>query len=263
MYTMFHRALSLVCLVAMCVCADIYAAQQTATPPSLQSSTGAPGVARGRVFRGVKGLPYSANQDEVTTQTLTDGTKITTQTHTKSYRDSEGRTRREFYASPADTDSLTPVSVMIYDPVADVRYQLSPRSQTARKLERRHATRAPAAQPNVAPAQRRDAQPSSTAQDLGEEIMDGLNVHGWRETTVLPVGLEGNDRPLEVTDETWGSAELSLTVMTIHNDPRSGETVTRLTNIVRGEPPAELFQVPADYTLEELQTVQNPASGPE
>jgi hypothetical protein len=32
----------------------------------------------------------------------------------------------------------------------------------------------------------------------------------------------------------------------------------RLTNLVLDEPPAELFQVPADYTVEELQPVTKP-----
>jgi hypothetical protein len=37
--------------------------------------------------------------------------------------------------------------------------------------------------------------------------------------------------------------------MTRNLDPRSGETVYRLTNIKRGEPPADLLKVPADYKL--------------
>ena len=39
--------------------------------------------------------------------------------------------------------------------------------------------------------------------------------------------------------------------MTRHSDPRSGETTYRLTNIVRAEPAASLFQVPSDYTVKE------------
>jgi hypothetical protein len=37
--------------------------------------------------------------------------------------------------------------------------------------------------------------------------------------------------------------------MTRRSDPRFGETVYRLTEIVRAEPPAELFQVPANFTV--------------
>jgi hypothetical protein len=48
--------------------------------------------------------------------------------------------------------------------------------------------------------------------------------------------------------------------MRITDDPRYGETVMRVTNHVRDEPPAELFQVPPEYTVEELQPVAKPAS---
>ena len=46
----------------------------------------------------------------------------------------------------------------------------------------------------------------------------------------------------------------------MRDDPRYGETVTRLTNLVRDEPPADFFQAPADYTLVELQPVAKPES---
>ena len=39
--------------------------------------------------------------------------------------------------------------------------------------------------------------------------------------------------------------------MTRHSDPRMGETTLRLTNVRLGEPPATLFSVPADFTVEE------------
>jgi len=39
--------------------------------------------------------------------------------------------------------------------------------------------------------------------------------------------------------------------MTKHNDPRTGETTYRLTNIVQTEPARSLFEVPVDYTVKE------------
>jgi len=46
--------------------------------------------------------------------------------------------------------------------------------------------------------------------------------------------------------------------VSISSDPRRGETETRLTNLSLEEPPAELFQVTADYTVRELQPVSKP-----
>jgi len=52
-----------------------------------------------------------------------------------------------------------------------------------------------------------------------------------------------------VVDERWVSSELQTVVMSKHSDPRMGETTYRLTNVSRSEPPATLFQVPADYKV--------------
>jgi hypothetical protein len=54
-----------------------------------------------------------------------------------------------------------------------------------------------------------------------------------------------------VVSEQWYSPDLQVLVATRHSDPRSGETVYRLVNIVRGEQDRSLFEVPADYTLKE------------
>lgn len=37
--------------------------------------------------------------------------------------------------------------------------------------------------------------------------------------------------------------------MSRQSDPRFGETTYRLTNIVRSEPPPDLFEVPADFKV--------------
>jgi hypothetical protein len=41
-----------------------------------------------------------------------------------------------------------------------------------------------------------------------------------------------------------------MAVLFKRSDPRTGETVTRYTNIVRTEPAHALFEVPADYKIE-------------
>jgi hypothetical protein len=49
--------------------------------------------------------------------------------------------------------------------------------------------------------------------------------------------------------ERWFSKELQMAVLITRRDPRSGETVYRLTNIVRAEPPPDLSSVPSDYRV--------------
>jgi hypothetical protein len=61
----------------------------------------------------------------------------------------------------------------------------------------------------------------------------------------------GNRLPIQLVSERWYSPELKVVVMTRRIDPRVGETRFRLTNIVRGEPPAHLFEVPSGFRIED------------
>jgi hypothetical protein len=72
---------------------------------------------------------------------------------------------------------------------------------------------------------------------------------GERQTRTIPEGEQGNDRPFYITTETWTSPELKMVMLRKSSDPRSGDTVMKLTNISRSEPDASLFQPPPDYTV--------------
>jgi hypothetical protein len=68
----------------------------------------------------------------------------------------------------------------------------------------------------------------------------------------IPAGTIGNQAPIEMISERWFAPELGVVVMSRRTDPRFGETTYRLQNIARGEPSPELFEVPADYTIEAM-----------
>ena len=86
-------------------------------------------------------------------------------------------------------------------------------------------------------------------EDLGKQIIEGVEATGTRTTITIPAGEIGNERAIEIVSERWYSPELQLVVMTRHSDPRMGETTYKLTNINRAEPAKTLFEVPADYTI--------------
>jgi hypothetical protein len=52
-----------------------------------------------------------------------------------------------------------------------------------------------------------------------------------------------------ITVERWYSPDLQMNVLIKRSDPRTGDNVFQVTNVVRTEPDASLFQVPSDYTL--------------
>jgi hypothetical protein len=88
-------------------------------------------------------------------------------------------------------------------------------------------------------------------ESLGNQLIEGVNAEGTRMTATIPVGEIGNIRPIEVVEERWYSPDLKIMVLTRHNDPRSGETIYRLSNIKRAEPDRSLFEIPAGYRIAE------------
>jgi hypothetical protein len=91
----------------------------------------------------------------------------------------------------------------------------------------------------------------SPGEPLGKQMIEGVNAEGTRNVTTLDAGTIGNDRPIQITGESWYSDELKMTVMSKHSDPRTGDESFRLTNINRSEPAAYLFQAPSGYQINE------------
>jgi hypothetical protein len=103
----------------------------------------------------------------------------------------------------------------------------------------------------IMPATNRMMFKRTAGEPLGKQMVEGVNAEGMREVSTIAAGAIGNDRPLQVSTESWYSAELQMNVMTKHSDPRTGDESFRLTNIRRGEPGAYLFQAPSGYQINE------------
>ena len=86
-------------------------------------------------------------------------------------------------------------------------------------------------------------------EDLGSQVIEGVQATGVRSTETIAAGKIGNDRPISIVTEVWTSPELHTTVLSKRSDPRTGEQTFKLTNIQRGEPDPSLFTVPSDFKL--------------
>ncbi|HQR37726.1 MAG TPA: hypothetical protein PLF26_04935 [Blastocatellia bacterium] len=259
----------------------------------------------------VKGAPYSAESVTESVQTLADGNRITSSTHSVVYRDSEGRTRREQtvggigpWAASGSADKI----VIINDPVAGVHFIMNPDDKTATsmptprmiysretkgdkdvvvvtassgstvstvdvkgpRVESRKVVVGPDGDaevfelpapppgapgaPAIGPMQtmRLEVADSKDAkkESLGKRNIEGVECEGTRSTITIAAGEIGNERAIEVVTEQWYSPELQTVVMRKHTDPRFGETTFRLTNVKREEPDKSLFEVPADFKVD-------------
>ena len=183
--------------------------------------------------------------------------------------------------------SATPTkAIFISDPVAKVNYSLDPQAKTARKsgsvpvtftVNGSGPTVTSSGAMSIAMSDERminqtiaagragglggqtvgysyrfettsDAtKPAPNTEQLGTKMIEGVSAEGTRTTTTIPAGKIGNERDIVITHERWYSPELQMVVMTKSSDPRSGDTVYRITNISRSEPMPSLFEVPSDY----------------
>jgi len=216
----------------------------------------------------VKGAPYSATAEAETVQTLADGNRIRNKTTTLVYRDNEGHTRREVVGK----EQSLPTEVFISDPASGVNYSLDTQRRVALKsqvnlqeldlekmkfaaemeLKQREMKRQTQAGGQVVRAEdeeivKKKRQP--IVDSLGQQIIEGVLCEGRRATLSIPAGEAGNERPITTVNEQWYSPELQVYVLTKQSDPRTGETIYRLTNINRSEPDHALFEVPAGYSV--------------
>ncbi len=236
----------------------------------------------------VKDAPFSAEAVNEFMQVLADGNRIERRFATSLWRDSQGRTRREqqiALVGPLSVPGEPPRMVTINDPVAGVSYTLDELSKTANRHGKsfKIGKLARTSEPDVIESNTEDVFVLHTGNDaphvswnaslaadqalggaffeaaapaanvrteaLGTRFFDGVAAQGTRTTMTIPPGAVGNVAPIDVVSERWFSKELQTAVAITRNDPRSGETVYRLTNIVRSEPPPDLFKVPSDYRI--------------
>jgi len=91
----------------------------------------------------------------------------------------------------------------------------------------------------------------ATIVPLGTKIIDGVSATGTRTTRTINAGTMGNDTPIVCISDSWVSSDLKVTVLTDTDDGQAGHSTIKLVNIVRSEPNASLFQIPAGYTIKE------------
>jgi hypothetical protein len=87
---------------------------------------------------------------------------------------------------------------------------------------------------------------------LGSKDFDGIKAEGKLVSYEIPAGEIGNANPIIVSDESWTSPELHITVYSKHSDPRTGDRIYRLNNLKRDEVAASMFSIPDDYKVRDL-----------
>jgi hypothetical protein len=208
-----------------------------------------------------KDLPFSAQVSLETEQVLGDGTHLSRKTGGSLYRDSLGRLREELTLSlPAPMPASAEMGkiVIVSDPATGAHWTLMPVAKVAMKMT----------MPAVVSSKEKNfgifdgLGEGGRTEDLGAQNMEGLTATGSRFTHVIPAGQLGNDQTLQVVTERWYSSEMHMPVFLKRSDPMTGSKILKVTDVRRAEPDAALFNIPADYAVQEMILPAAPSEKP-
>ena len=209
------------------------------------------GQTRGVFVTPIPDAPLLAVVNTQRSQILKDGTTLNQKTLSAIARDGHGRIFNERRPMVPATETATPpiLTIHIYDPQTRMNTFIDPQNRLAWQST---LNRPPSALPpevgSIPLAGTTPASPYVKEEDLGTRKMEGVDVHGIRDTQTIPA--EANSgKQVTVVDEYWYSDELRLNMLAIHKDPRTGEQTTTVTQVDRREPDPAIFEIPPGYKV--------------
>jgi hypothetical protein len=193
--------------------------------------------------------PFTGTVNVERSSVQKDGQIMKSKTAREIGRDSRGRIFNQIRTLVPASSNEPPqvVGAHIYDPETRTSIMVNDRQHTFRKNT---VNRPPEAVPpsflsassglNTLPQNQ-----FTKEEDLGNKVIEGLTVHGVRQTQTIPSENGGKD--VVITDEYWYSEDLRINLVLKHNDPRTGGVVMTVTGVNRSEPDPARFEIPAGY----------------
>jgi hypothetical protein len=200
--------------------------------------------------RPLTGQPFSGKSTTEWSRTLEDGSVVTTHLFAMVARDSQGRIYREgrnFVPLNSDQQPQR-YRFIIFDPITHTRTTCMIAARSC-NVTNYFAPTSFTPRP-VGPFD--DGKRTLARESLGNDVMDGINVVGTRETITIGAGVIGNSQALSLTREFWYSPELQVNLAITRKDPREGTQMVRVQEVSRSEPDPNLFKVPEGYAVHDL-----------
>jgi hypothetical protein len=206
---------------------------------------------RGVFVTPIPNVPLLAVVNTQSSEILPDGTTLNRKTLSAIARDGHGRIFNERRPLIPVSETATPpiLSIHVYDPQTRTNTFIDPQQHVAWQST---LNRPPSAVPpevgSIPLAGSTPASPYIKEEDLGTRRMEGVDVHGIRDTQTIPAETNGG-KEITVVDEYWYSEDLRLNMLAVHKDPRTGDQTTTVTQVSRGEPDPAIFEVPSGYKV--------------
>jgi hypothetical protein len=197
--------------------------------------------------------PFTAELKVTNVKTLANGTTITKESTEVRAVDSRGRTMTSFTSVSPSGEELTLVTV--YDPLERTHTSWDSGHQRATVTQMPSPGAGDSACSGVGYFKQATPQPerqTATTEDLGIEIIEGVEAHGHKTTITTPTGMMGNSEPLVRTHESWLATAIKpsvLAVRELNDNPETGRQTKELTSLTLSDPPLSTFQPPEGYEI--------------
>jgi hypothetical protein len=197
--------------------------------------------------------PFTLILDTEWVKTLFDGGTITSVNKRKIARDAKGRIYQErwFLVPKNGKEESVMTTIQISDPNAHTHYNCL-------MLGQRHVCELIAFSPSTSTVYQVQGPPTGplpndegtvTHEDLGKQMISGVETSGTRDATIYNPNIFGNDRKMTIEREFWYSSHLGINLLSVRSDPRFGKQTFTVTNLVLSEPDLKLFELPEGFKV--------------
>ena len=258
---------SLLILAASFTCQTTYAQREPSIAPNaqpvgpqkpVQQYYAEDGGAHGEVLESIVippkvNAPFTLLLQTEWVRTLPDGGTITTVNQRRIARDTKGRIYEErWFLVPKNEETESQMTtIQISDPNNHTLYNcfmLDPKKQCVLTI----FTPSPNAifkfqGPPTGPLP--GGMGEAIHEDLGTQLVAGVETTGTRDTTIFNADLFGNDRKMAIEREFWYSPELGFNLLSKRSDPRIGTQTFTATDLILSEPDPKLFDLPEGFKI--------------
>jgi hypothetical protein len=198
--------------------------------------------------------PFTLMLETEWVRMLADGGTITGVNKRRIARDAAGRIYQErWFLVPKNGNVESEMTtIQISDPNAHTLYNCffaGDKKNVCELLTYRPMTPAVNTTEKTAAGELPDNQGSFVHEDLGNQIISGVETVGVRYARTYNPGVFGNDRKVTVEREVWYSHQLDLNLLSMRSDPRTGKQTFTAVNVVLGDPEPALFELPAGFKV--------------
>lgn len=220
------------------------------TPPTVRPTPadgGTTEVLQSIFVPALAGAPFSLTLRTEWVKVFADGGTVTLTNHRAIMRDNAGRIFEERrLLGPKDGKIDSPLAWLQYaDQSTHTLYNCKPSTHVC--YLQFYNPSPPASE--AAPGSTFFSTGTRQVDDLGRQLMDGMEVKGTRVTATLNPHVVGNDRPYVTTREFWYSAQLGINLLSKRSDPRSGSQMFTVTDLSLTEPDSAAFKPPEGYSV--------------